>query len=104
MPEDTPKEERCVTFEYPIPGHLMAIDGTRKRACTLRDVSENGATLVVEGSVEDLGLKEFFLLLSSTGLVYRRCELLRMNGDQMTVRFLRRSKKQPNSREPSEFL
>jgi hypothetical protein len=36
-----------------------------------------------------LNLKEFFLLLSSTGLAYRRCELVRVNGAEMDIQFLR---------------
>jgi hypothetical protein len=40
------------------------------------DVSQTGARLLIEGSLEGLDLKEFFLLLSSTGLAYRRCELV----------------------------
>jgi hypothetical protein len=63
----------------------MAIDGTWRRLCALKDVSESGATLVIEDSVEGLNLKEFFLLLSSTGLAYRRCEMGRMNGDQISL-------------------
>ena len=43
----------------------------------------------VEGSIQGLNLKEFFLLLSSTGLAYRRCELVRVNGTEMEVSFLR---------------
>lgn len=46
----------------------MAIDGTWRRSSVLKDVSESGAKLKIEGSVEGLHLKEFFLLLSSTGL------------------------------------
>ena len=53
--------------------------------CALKDVSESGATLVIEDSVEGLNLKEFFLLLSSIGLAYRRCEMGRMNGDQISL-------------------
>src|SRR5579872_4388656 len=34
-----------------------------------------------------------FLLLSSTGLAYRRCRLDRVNGDQIEVTFLRKGKK-----------
>ena len=64
---------------------IMAIDGTWRRLCALKDVSESGATLVIEDSVEGLNLKEFFLLLSSTGLAYRRCEMGRMNGDQISL-------------------
>ena len=45
--------------------------------------------MTVEGSIQGLNLKEFFLLLSSTGLAYRRCELVRVNGTEMDIRFLR---------------
>jgi hypothetical protein len=78
-----------VTFERGIPAHMMGIDGTWRRDCTMEDVSETGAKLTVEGSVEGLHLKEFFLLLSSTGLAYRRCELSWVNGDQIGVNFLK---------------
>jgi hypothetical protein len=39
-----------------------------------------------------LDLKEFFLLLSSTGLAYRRCQLVRIAGEQIGVRFLAQDK------------
>ena len=68
---------------------MMGIDGTWRRDCTMEDISETGAKLTVEGSVEGLHLKEFFLLLSSTGLAYRRCELSWVNGDQIGVNFLK---------------
>ena len=76
-----------------IPAHMMGIDGTWRRDCTMEDVSETGAKLTVEGSVEGLHLKEFFLLLSSTGLAYRRCELAWVNGDQIGVNFLKQGDK-----------
>ena len=82
------KGER-VTFERGISAHMMGIDGTWRRDCTMEDISETGAKLTVEGSVEGLHLKEFFLLLSSTGLAYRRCELAWVNGDQIGVNFLK---------------
>jgi PilZ domain len=82
-----------VTFERGIPAHMMGIDGTWRRDCTMEDVSEIGAKLTVEGSVEGLHLKEFFLLLSSTGLAYRRCELAWVNGDQIGVNFLKQGDK-----------
>ena len=72
---------------------IMAIDGTWRRECVMEDVSETGAKLTVEGSVEGLHLKEFFLLLSSTGLAYRRCELAWVNGDQIGVNFLKQGDK-----------
>ena len=78
-----------ITFERGIGAHMMGIDGTWRRDCTMEDISETGAKLTVEGSVEGLHLKEFFLLLSSTGLAYRRCELVRVNGSEMDVQFLK---------------
>ena len=88
MATERRKGER-VTFERGIPAHMMGIDGTWRRECTMEDISETGAKLTVEGSVEGLHLKEFFLLLSSTGLAYRRCELAWVNGDQIGVNFLK---------------
>src|ERR1700720_3738912 len=77
-----------VEFERGIPVYMMGIDGTWRRDCLLIDVSQTGARLLVEGSLERLDLKEFFLLLSSTGLAYRRCRLVRVAGDQIGVGFL----------------
>jgi PilZ domain len=77
-----------VDFERGIPVHMMGIDGTWRRDCMMIDVSQTGARLVIEGSLEGLDLKEFFLLLSSTGLAYRRCKLVRVAGDQIGVAFL----------------
>ncbi|CAL74052.1 PilZ domain-containing protein [Bradyrhizobium sp. HKCCYLRH2060] len=95
------KGERVV-FERGIPAFMMGIDGTWRRNCTIEDVSETGAKLTVEGSVEGLHLKEFFLLLSSTGLAYRRCELAWVNGDQIGVTFLKQGKKKTNKRATAE--
>jgi PilZ domain len=90
------KGER-VTFERGIAAQMMGIDGTWRRDCKMEDVSETGAKLTVEGSVEGLHLKEFFLLLSSTGLAYRRCELSWVNGDQIGVTFLKPGEKKKKS-------
>lgn len=93
-----------VVFERGFPAQMMGIDGTWRRACILEDVSETGAKLTVESSIEGLHLKEFFLLLSSTGLAYRRCELGWVNGDQIGVNFLKPSdkKKKPSKQPESE--
>jgi len=93
MPTTDPRKEGRVVFERGIPAHMMAIDGTWRRNCVMEDVSEAGAKLTVDGSVEGLNLKEFFLLLSSTGLAYRRCALSWVNGDQVGVTFLRQGDK-----------
>lgn len=86
-----------VSFERGFSAHMMGIDGTWRRNCVMEDVSETGAKLTVEGSVEGLNLKEFFLLLSSTGLAYRRCELSWVNGDQIGVTFLKQVDKKKRS-------
>lgn len=94
------KGER-VTFERGISAHMMGIDGTWRRDCSMDDISETGAKLTILGSVEGLHLKEFFLLLSSTGLAYRRCELAWVNGDQIGVNFLKvTDKKKRPARRP----
>jgi hypothetical protein len=72
---------------------MMAIDGTWRRSCIMEDVSSTGAKLTVEGSIEGLKLAEFFLVLSSTGLAYRRCGLAWINGDQLGVSFMTQSSK-----------
>jgi hypothetical protein len=78
------RAERRVIFE-------QGIDGTWRRDCTMEDVSEGGAKLVVHRPVEGLHLEEFFLLLSTTGLAYRRCQLAWINGDRLGVCFLKRN-------------
>lgn len=99
MPYGERKSER-VDFERGIPVFMMGIDGTWRRDCLMIDVSQTGARLCVEGSLEGLDLREFFLLLSSTGLAYRRCRMVRLHGDQIGVEFLKmspaKSKKQPS--------
>jgi hypothetical protein len=76
-----------VQFEHPYPVNLMGVDGTWRRSCVILDVSQNGAKLQVEGSPEVLRAREFFLLLSSTGLAFRRCELVWVDGTQVGVKF-----------------
>jgi hypothetical protein len=88
MSDDNRGTER-VTFSRGYDVCIMAIDGTWRRDCQLNAISDTDATLTVEGSIQGLNLKEFFLLLSSTGLAYRRCELVRVNGTEMDIHFLR---------------
>ena len=87
MADDNKGPER-VTFSHGYGVCIMGIDGTWRRDCMLNAISDNDAILTVEGSIQGLNLKEFFLLLSSTGLAYRRCELVRVNGAEMDVQFL----------------
>jgi hypothetical protein len=83
------KSVERVTFSRSYDVCMMAIDGTWRRNCQLSAISEDDAVLNVEGSIQGLNLKEFFLLLSSTGLAYRRCELVRVNGTEMDIQFLK---------------
>jgi hypothetical protein len=90
-----------VVFQRGYSAQIMAIDGTCRRNCTVNDVSEVGAMLTVEGTLDGIAPREFFLLLASTGLVYRRCELAWINGDQIGVNFLREGDPHP---EPAALL
>jgi len=83
------RKAKRVVFERGFAANMMAIDGTWRRPCTMEDVSETGARLTVDGSIEGLPLKEFFLLLSTMGNAYRRCQLAWVNGDQVGVFFLK---------------
>ena len=77
-----------VAFSRGIDAFILGLDGTWRRACTVSDISASGAKIIVEGPIQGLALKEFFLLLSRTGLTYRRCQLAWVNGDLLGVRFL----------------
>jgi hypothetical protein len=94
-----------VTFTRGYDVCIMAIDGTWRRDCQLKAVSDSDAMLNLEGSIQGLNLKEFFLLLSSTGLAYRRCELVRVNGSQMDIQFIKgKSKKKKSSSSSSQTV
>jgi hypothetical protein len=70
------------------PVNLMGSDGTWRRSCVLLDVSNSGAKIEVEGTLDVLQAKEFFMVLSSTGLAYRRCELVWIDGTTAGVHFV----------------
>ena len=82
-----------VRFEHRYPMNLMGVDGTWRRSCFMLDVSATGARLEVEGTLDVLRAQEFFLVLSSTGLAFRRCELIRIDGSEIGVRFVVPDKK-----------
>jgi hypothetical protein len=86
------KAER-IHFEHRYPVNLMGVDGTWRRSCVLLDVSQTGAKLEVEGPLDVLRAQEFFLILSSRGLAFRRCELVRVEGMQIGVKFVAERKK-----------
>ena len=105
MSEENKGADR-VTFSRGYDVCIMAIDGTWRRNCQLNAISDNDAILTVEGSIQGLNLKEFFLLLSSTGLAYRRCELVRVNGAEMDIQFIkgRNKKKRSGGASASEAM
>ncbi|MFB9265989.1 PilZ domain-containing protein [Bradyrhizobium erythrophlei] len=86
------KAER-IRLEHPYPVNLMGVDGTWRRSCVLLDISQSGARLEVAGTLEVLRAQEFFLLLSSRGLAFRRCELVRVDGAEVGVRFIEEKKR-----------
>jgi hypothetical protein len=88
-----------VRFDHKHPANLMGVDGTWRRSCILLDASDSGAKLEIEGSAEVLQSKEFFLLLSSTGLAFRRCEMVWVDGSQVGVKFIEAEKGKKNSRQ-----
>lgn len=92
---------RRVTFSRGVPVRVAAIEGTWTRHCLMMDASRGGAKLTFAQSVEGLQLKEFFLLLSTTGSSFRRCELAWINGGDMGVRFVEKSES-PKAKERSE--
>lgn len=77
-----------VEFAKGLPARMVGIDGSWSRDCLMADASATGARLLIDGSLAGLDLKEFFLLLSSTGLVFRRCRLVRCAGDQIGIEFI----------------
>jgi hypothetical protein len=104
MAEESKGLER-VTFSRGYGVCIMGIDGTWRRDCMLNAISDTDAILTVDGSIQGLNLKEFFLLLSSTGLAYRRCELVRVNGAEIDVLFLQaKQSKQKGANSPQEAL
>jgi hypothetical protein len=92
MSEGEKRGAARVKFEHDVPAQMMAIDGTWRRECIVDNVSEGGARLTVGDTIKGLQLTEFFLVLSSRGLAYRRCQLVWVNGDQIGVSFIARGR------------
>lgn len=77
-----------VAFNHPFNAVITGVDGQWRRECAVENVSQTGAKLIVKDGVAGLDLTEFILLLSPTGLVYRRCQLARHHGYELGVRFI----------------
>ena len=56
-----------VVFESGFKARIMGIDGTWWRECYIEVISQSGAKITVDGSVQNLKLNEFFLMLSTVG-------------------------------------
>ena len=82
-----------VHFQHEHVVNLMSVDGTWRRSCILKDISTTGARVEVEGSTDVLKAREFFMVLSSTGLAFRRCEMRWVNGSSVGVEFVVAPKK-----------
>jgi hypothetical protein len=82
------RKAKRVKFDHRHVVNLMAADGTWRRSCVLVDISETGAKLILDGPTDVLRVKEFFLLLSTTGLAFRRCELIWVEGSSVGVHFV----------------
>lgn len=82
------RKSNRVEFSRGVDVQMVAIDGTWTKRCVMLDVAAGGAKLSVVDRIEGISLKEFFLVLSTTGRAFRRCELAWINGDQIGVRFL----------------
>lgn len=87
MTENNQKARR-VRFEHEHIVGIMGVDGTWRRSCILIDASASGAMLEVEGSTDPLKAQEFFLVLSSTELAFRRCELVWVDGSHVGIQFV----------------
>lgn len=82
------RDSHRVEFSHGVDVQIVAIDGTWTRRCKMTDASVTGAKLTVEEPIEGLAFREFFLLLSTTGAAFRRCELAWVNGEHLGVHFL----------------
>ncbi|KRR06439.1 pilus assembly protein PilZ [Bradyrhizobium jicamae] len=82
------RKAKRVQFGHDYRATLVAADGTWRRDCVLIDISETGARLRIDGSPDLLKARQFFLLLSTTGLVFRRCQLIRLEGSEVGVAFI----------------
>jgi hypothetical protein len=96
------RQAERVDFAHGVKAHIMAIDGSWRRECTMFDVSQSGARLHFESGVNGLELTEFFLMLSTTGKVHRRCELVRVHANEIGVRFVEPERK-PKSKSSVKF-
>ena len=85
-------------FEKVLEATIIGIDGTWAQKCRVVDVSDAGAKLSLKDAFLPVASKEFFLVFSDFGNVYRRCQRRWVKGDQIGVSFLKMRAKTPASR------
>jgi hypothetical protein len=76
------------------PVAILRPDGELVCECTLRDVSDTGARLKLAKQVSsaiDIP-QEFILSLSKRGNIFRQCETVWRQGDELGVRFISRAR------------
>jgi hypothetical protein len=85
-------DERRKSLRKPFshPASLLHPDGKPICGCTLRDISETGARLRIGERVEAGNPQlpsKFILAISKSGNVFRRCEVVWRNQNEIGVRF-----------------
>lgn len=78
-----------IAFTSAIDATVISIDGTCKHACTVFDISNSGAKIGLATEDNGFELQEFFLLMSTRGIVHRRCRIVRRYGNEIGVAFIR---------------
>ena len=92
-------------FEKVLEATIIGIDGTWAQKCQVVDVSDAGAKLNLKDAFLPVASKEFFLVFSDFGNVYRRCQRRWVKGDQIGVLFLKmKTKASASRRDLSESL
>jgi PilZ domain-containing protein len=94
------RKHNRVVFARGVAARIMAIDGTWCHDVMMEDVSVQGAKLTLEQPLDRTITQEFFLALSTTGKVFRRCELAWVNGNQMGATFIAPDTGNQKSRKP----
>lgn len=84
---------RRVEFQHALTANIMGIDGTWKAECDVSDVSDTGARIVIGNQMKAQQLQEFFLIFPGNGLVFRRCEMRWVKGDNIGVHFIKEGSK-----------
>ena len=86
MQPDTPLEPGTSCTTRAIPCHIVAINGTWRRRCELKEISSSAACL--KGPLDGISDNEFFLLLWTNGFLCRRCKVASVNDSEVGVRFM----------------